>query len=233
MADYRYGFQGFEKDLMARAVGRDLDISTKQAIEICNFLRRKRLSRAKQIMRNVIDKKEAIPFKRFTNGLGHKPGKIGAGRYPVKAATRILALLESVETNAQSKGLNTNNLEIIHISANMAHRPMRPGRQSRRMFKRSHVEVVVKETAHDKKSGKGKNAKADDIKDARPAKSETVKSPKPEVKSKLEVKPKPEVMSEPEKVKDSGKVDTKSSEVSEAKDESISQAKTESGEAAQ
>ena len=61
MADYKYAFQGYEKDLMARAVGRDINVSTKQAIEICNFLRNKKLTRAKQILKNVIDHKEAIP----------------------------------------------------------------------------------------------------------------------------------------------------------------------------
>ncbi|HII72272.1 TPA: 50S ribosomal protein L22 [Candidatus Woesearchaeota archaeon] len=158
MTDIKYAFKDFEKDLMARASGRDLDISTKQAIEICSFLRNKKLQRAKQILKNVMEKKEAIPFKRFTDGLGHKRGNIAAGRFPFKASSRMLKLLESVEANAQSKGLNTSDLEIIHICANIAHRPMHHGRQSRRLFKRTHVEVVVKETAKKEKAAKGRKS---------------------------------------------------------------------------
>lgn len=145
MTENKYAYQGFEKDHMARAVGKDLSISTKVAIEVSSFLRNKKLSRAKDALNNVLKFKEAIPYKRFTDGVGHRPGKLAAGRYPQKAATAILALLESVEANAQGKGLNTSNLVIIHICAHQAHQPMHQGRQRRRSFKRTHVEVVVKE----------------------------------------------------------------------------------------
>jgi len=145
MTENKYAYQGFQNDHMARAIGKDLSISTKVAIEVCSFLRGKRLSRAKDIMNNVLSFKEAIPYKRFTDGVGHRPGKMGAGRYPQKAAKAFLDLLGSVEANAQVKGLNTSDLVIVHICANKAHEPMHQGRQRRRALKRSHVEVIVKE----------------------------------------------------------------------------------------
>lgn len=148
---------------MARAIGRDVDVSPKQAIEICNRLRRKSLSRAKQILQDAIAMRKPIEFTRFTNGLGHKPGNIAAGRYPVKASQTILALLESAEVNAQSKGLNTSNLSIIHVCAHRANEPFHAGRQRRSQMKRAHVEVVMqeaapaaKEAASTKKEGKKK-----------------------------------------------------------------------------
>jgi len=76
MAHNKYAFQGFNKELMARAVGRDLTVSTKQAIEICNYLRKRKLAQAKMLLEKVIEKKQAVPFKRFVNGLGHKAGKM-------------------------------------------------------------------------------------------------------------------------------------------------------------
>ncbi|MBW2968450.1 50S ribosomal protein L22 [Candidatus Woesearchaeota archaeon] len=172
MAQYKYAFQGYNPETMARAAGRDIAISTKQAIEISNYLRHKKLILAKQLMEAVTEKKHAVPFKRFTNGVGHRRGKIASGRYPVKAAKAILKLLESAETNAQGKGLNTKDLEVFHICAHRAHAPVHYGRHGGREFKRSHVEIVLKET----------EAKSKKEKKAAPAKKETAEkdSPKPE-----------------------------------------------------
>jgi large subunit ribosomal protein L22 len=150
MPQYNYAFQKFNKELMARAVGRDVAISTKQAIEISNYLRHRKLIQAKRLLEGVIELKQAIPFKRFTDGLGHKRGKMAAGRYPVKASRAFLKLLESAEANAQTKGLNTSELEIIHICAHKAHCPVHYGRHHGREFKRTHVELVVQETAQKK-----------------------------------------------------------------------------------
>ncbi|MBI4738231.1 50S ribosomal protein L22 [Candidatus Woesearchaeota archaeon] len=147
MAQAKYAFQGYNQGMMARAIGRDLDVSPKQAIEICNRLRRKSLTRAKQILQDAITMRKPIEFTRFTNGLGHKPGHMAAGRYPIKASQTILALLESAEVNAQSKGLNTSNLAIIHLCAHRANEPFHPGRQRRSQMKRAHIEVVMQEAA--------------------------------------------------------------------------------------
>ncbi|MBN1544594.1 50S ribosomal protein L22 [Candidatus Woesearchaeota archaeon] len=159
MAGYNYAFQNFNKELMARAVGRDLGISTKQSIEICNYLRHRKLDQAKRLLEEVIVKKRAIPFKRFTNGLGHRSGKIASGRYPIKSCAAILKLLESAEANAQTKGLNTGELEIVHICSHRASQPVHYGRNYGREFKKTHVEVVVQETVAKKKGEKqGKEA---------------------------------------------------------------------------
>lgn len=159
MTNNKYAFGKFNSELMARALGRDMAISTKQSIEIANHLRHRKLTQAKSLMEMVIKKKHAVPFKRFTDGVGHRPGKLASGRYPVKAAKAFLKLLESVEANAQTKGLNTSELEIIHICAHKAHSPVHYGRHSGREFKRSHIEIVVQETAGKKKDAKKENKK--------------------------------------------------------------------------
>ena len=129
---------------IAKASATSLPISTKKSIEVCNFLRNKRLEKAKAILERVIEKKEAIPFKRFGSDTGHKKGVIGSGRYPQKTAKEILKLLNSVEANAQFKGLNTDDLKIIQLIANRASAPWRFGRKRRRKAKRTHIEVIVK-----------------------------------------------------------------------------------------
>ena len=115
------------------------------------------------MMENVIDRKIPVPFKRFTEGAGHKKGRIAAGKFPVKASTEVLALLNSLEANAQQKGLNTTNLIIKHICANNASRPPRYGRIRGILAKRSHIEIVAAEAdekeetkAMEKKKGKMK-----------------------------------------------------------------------------
>ena len=152
MARYPYAFQGFNNETMARAMGRDLPISTKVAIEICNALRGKSKAAAKQFMQDVLDMKRPVPYKRFMNGVGHRRGACASGRYPQKASANILNLIESAEKNAQQKGINTSQLKIIHLCANRASSPMHSGRIRGISMKRTHVEIVVAES----KDGEGK-----------------------------------------------------------------------------
>lgn len=132
---------------MARVVGRDIGISTKQSMMISNMLRNKSLVKAKNYLKEVMKKKTAVPFTRFNMDMGHKKGGIGPGRYPVKACGIIFKLLESVESNAQFKGLNTNDLYISHIIPQRAAAQHRQGRRPGRKMKRTHLEIVVEERA--------------------------------------------------------------------------------------
>lgn len=140
-----YSFIGYEKEKHARASGRDLSISTKDAIEICNFLRNKPLTKAKATLSRVLEFKQAVPYKRFLNGVGHRAGDMASGRYPLKAAKAFLEVITSAESNAADKGLNTESLKIIHINSHQAARPMHYGRHSGRQMKRTHLEVVLGE----------------------------------------------------------------------------------------
>jgi len=151
MAKYNYSVKKVEEENIAKAVGRALPISTKQSIEICAFIRKLPLEKAKKRLTDAINKTAAVPFKRFNDDMGHKKGKVAAGRYPEKACTEILKLLAAVEANAQFKGLNTSNLIISHICAHKAARPWHYGRQRRRKAKRTNVEIFVKEGAEKKK----------------------------------------------------------------------------------
>lgn len=135
---------------MARAIGRSLPISFKQSIEICNFIRNKSINYAKNTLNGVVNEGRAIPFKRFNKDVGHKKN-MAAGRYPKKASSEILNLINNVEANAQFKGLNTSNLVITHINANKASLVTHFGRKRSRRAKRTNVEIVVQEKATEKK----------------------------------------------------------------------------------
>ncbi len=144
MAQYNYSTKLVEKENTAKAVGRDLAISTKQTIEVCNLVRKMNVEKAKKLLSEVISKKQAVPFKRFNGDMGHKR-KIGPGRYPVNTCTEILRLLESASTNAQFKGLNATSLIIAHINAQGGARRWHYGRKRRRQMKRTNVEIVLEE----------------------------------------------------------------------------------------
>ncbi len=163
---YRYSFKDYDKKTMARALGRSLPISTKHAIEISNYLRGKKLSKAKTLLELAIEGKKAIPFRRFTEGAGHKKG-IGPGKYVVKASKHILKLLKEVELNAMNKGIEEP--VIVHISAKKASRPLHYGRYFGRVMKRTHVEVVVQgiigEELEEKRKKKEQKEKAKKGKD--------------------------------------------------------------------
>ena len=184
-----------QRSTCAKAIGRDLQVSPKASIELANFLRGKELERAIRILNRVIEKKEAIPYKRFTNGPGHKPG-MAAGRYPVKAAGEFLELFANVKANASNQGL-TGTLMITHLAVNRASESFRARAKERHTFKRCHVEVIVTQaTAEDKKTKQekhadkktgAKGAKADVKADKSDAKSEKKEDKKEKKAEKKEV----------------------------------------------
>ncbi|MBS3122735.1 50S ribosomal protein L22 [Candidatus Woesearchaeota archaeon] len=142
---YKYAFNQYNQELMARAVGNSLPISVKESAEICTFIRHKPVERAKKMLNDVIDEKMAVPYRRFNMHVAHKT-KIGPGRYPKSASTEILSVIKSAEANAQFKGLNPGNMVIRHICAHKASTPYHFGRHRGRKMKRTHIEVVLEET---------------------------------------------------------------------------------------
>lgn len=129
----------------AKASLMNVPISTRQAVEICGAIRGKEIDKAKAFLRRVLEKKEAVPFKRHKMNIGHKPGNIAAGRYPQKASTMILSLLNAVQSNAEDKGLDTEKLYVRTIMANQGARGYRASRRRGIKARNTHVSIVVAE----------------------------------------------------------------------------------------
>lgn len=187
---YKYAYQGTQENI-AKAAATDVPISTKQSIMLANFLRGKSVERAKRDLANIIKKSEAVPFTRFTEGAGHKPG-VGPGKYPVKAAKAFLTLVNSVEANALDLGLG-EDLIIKSIVTHQAARAMRYGRKRGRQRKATHIEIVVTEGLPVKKQTKKAPAKKSTKKPAAkkaPAKKTPAKTEKVADKKEAEEKPK-------------------------------------------
>ena len=130
---------------MARATGLALPISLKKSILVCDSIRGKQLEKAIASLERVIMMEKPVQYRRFNKGgTGHKPG-IGPGRYPVKTCMEIKKILEDAKANAENKGLQAKNLIIDHISAKKGSKSFHYGRKRRRLMKRTHIEIVVKE----------------------------------------------------------------------------------------
>lgn len=121
-----------------------LPISTKMSVEICNLVKSMPLSKARRLLQDVVDMKKPIPIKRFNADLGHKPG-LGPARYPVNASKVFLKLLNSVEANAENRGLNVNSLVIVHAKADRGDARWRYGRKGRVKMKNTHIHLRVEE----------------------------------------------------------------------------------------
>ena len=152
MTKYTYAIT--THDQQAKAAGREMPISTKQSIEICNQIRGKNINRAKSILDDAISFERAIPFKRFTNGLGHKPGRMASGRYHPKACKLIKELILSAEANALNKGLSVSDLIIKHICVQKAGNQFHMGSRRGIRMRRTHLEVVLEAQQENKKETK-------------------------------------------------------------------------------
>jgi len=136
----------------AIASGREVRVSHKHAREVCNTVKGMMLTQAKEYLRDVMDKKKAIPFKRYNKKAGHRRGlvKAFAGRYPINASARVLKVLKSAEANAENKGLNVDDLCIIHAAAYPGmkikrYTPRAHGRASPKYETLSHIEIILAE----------------------------------------------------------------------------------------
>ena len=152
MPKWGYSITDIDVEKTVKASGRELRISPKHAREVCKTINGMNLDHAKEYLQQVIQKKKPVPFRRFNKHVPHRHGleKAFSGRYPVKTAQQILKILEGAEANAEYKGLDMENLRIIHASASQGMKvkrfiPRAFGRSSPRFTTLTHVELVLEE----------------------------------------------------------------------------------------
>lgn len=138
-----------DPDTTAKALGKEMPVSPKFAREVAGMIRGMKVETARQALEDVIDKKRAVPLKRYNKRVSHKPG-VGPGRYPVKAAKAILGVLNSAASNAEYKGLDVSNMAIATISVSRGrvipgHMPRAHGRATEWNQDTVNVEVIIQE----------------------------------------------------------------------------------------
>jgi large subunit ribosomal protein L22 len=152
MPSWKYSVQGLDPDKTAIASGRDLRIKPKVAREICHQLKGMKLGEAKTYLEGVVEMKIAVPYYRYRSRIPHRKELQGhdAGRFPQKTAGEILKILNSVEANAEFKGLYADKLRIVHVAAHRGrvirkYIPRAFGRASPYYKHLTHIEVAVEE----------------------------------------------------------------------------------------
>merc|ERR1711941_80668 len=136
------------------ARGSNLRVHFKNTRETAQAIKKMPLHRSTTYLKNVIEQKEIIPFRRFMGGVGrHAQAKVhgtSQGRWPKKSAEFLLHLLKNAESNAEYKGLDVDHLVIDHIQVNRAPKMRRRtyrahGRINPYMSSPCHIEVILGE----------------------------------------------------------------------------------------
>lgn len=149
---YSITTEELDPEKTVKASGREIRVSHKHAREVCRTIKGMTLNQAKTFLLDVMEKKKAVPFRRYQKKLGHRKGLVGAfaGRYPINAAQKTLKLLQQAQANAENKNLDTDNLQIIHAAAYRGMKvkrftPRAHGRASPKFDTLTHIELVLAE----------------------------------------------------------------------------------------
>jgi large subunit ribosomal protein L22 len=117
MARVGYAYEP-ESEKSAKAMGYEMDISFKHAVELCAALKGKKIDQAIRYLEEVAELRRPVPFKKHDKKVPHKRlEKWYAGRYPQKAAKHLLKVLKNLEANADYKGIEKERLIITHAQA--------------------------------------------------------------------------------------------------------------------
>lgn len=115
---------------------RNLPISTKHSIAICNMIRNKELDKAILLLEQAEQEKIPVPMR---GEIPHRKG-IMSGRYPVNALGHFIKSLKSLKSNAFANELELEKY-VIFCKADVASRPYRRFGSGR--FKRTHLTLKL------------------------------------------------------------------------------------------
>lgn len=152
----RYSVEPEVPEKTAKSRGSHLRVHFKHCREIAAFTNGMDCNKALRVLDDVLAYKAVIPFVVFTGGIGRKamakqcnaPGS--KGRWPVKATAVYRDLLRNAIANAETKGLDPDNLVISHAQVNRAPAGRRRtyrahGRIGKYASQPAHIEIIIKE----------------------------------------------------------------------------------------
>jgi large subunit ribosomal protein L17e len=124
--------------------------------EVSHNIKGMECSRAVKFLEDVLQFKRAVVFTKFTGGVGrHAQGKLVKApgdkvRWPQKATKIVLNLLKNAMANAETKGLEAEDMVIAHIQCNRAPQQRRRtyrahGRINAYMSSPAHIELYLEE----------------------------------------------------------------------------------------
>lgn len=139
-----------------RARATNLRTHFKKMREVGHAIKGMKLKKAQTYLNDVLEFKQAVPFKRFTGGCGrhaqaknvHASGdQVG---WPVKSTKFMLDLLQNLEANGEMKGLDVDLLVISHMKVDRARKMRRRtyrahGRINAYLRSPCHIEIICTE----------------------------------------------------------------------------------------
>jgi len=116
-----------EKEKSARVYGRGLAISRKSSVLVCKKVTGMRSDKAKQLLNNMINQKQSLDGKFYTN-----------------ISKEMISLINSAEKNAEDKGLDTEKLH-IHASAHKGFGFFKPRgwKRKKKKKKTANLQIVL------------------------------------------------------------------------------------------
>jgi len=137
-----------DPETTARAIGKDINMSPKKAVEVCRAIRGMMVSDAKEYLEDVIDMKRAVPYYRYRMGTSRKKGVHTFGGYPVRVSKAILKVLEGAEANAEHKELDPDDMKVTVIAAHRGrvmknYMPRAHGRATPFFRQLTNIEVIL------------------------------------------------------------------------------------------
>jgi large subunit ribosomal protein L22 len=117
--EFGYAYQGYDPSTQVRVSLREVDISPKDAREICRAIKGLSLEKARSLLQEVLSMRRPIAFRRYKKEGSHRRGLVGfhSGAYPQKVAKKLLRLLDDMEALADYKGMSAERLRIVHAAA--------------------------------------------------------------------------------------------------------------------
>ncbi|KAJ8915133.1 hypothetical protein NQ315_000385 [Exocentrus adspersus] len=153
-SSHRYSQKITEGSEVIRAKMSNVTVKFKNLVEIARVLRKMTMKRANAYLKNVLARKECVPFKRFKSGIGKcaqaKQFNTQVGRWPVKAVRCVQDLLKNAAANCEFYGKDPDDYYIHHIQASQApiltRRTYRAhGRINPYNRHTSHMQIILKE----------------------------------------------------------------------------------------
>lgn len=140
---YKYSFENYNKETMARASSVNASVSLKKSVETLKAIKNKKVTTAIKFLEAVIEKKAVVPYTRFNTEMPHRRGKgIAAGGYPVNVATELLRLVKAAEKNAKESEIS-GELVIVSGSCRQGTNRYHNGRYMGRKMKSTNIEIIV------------------------------------------------------------------------------------------
>jgi large subunit ribosomal protein L17e len=184
----RYSVEPEDANAIAKSRGSHLRVHYKHCREIAHCIKGMPVAKALKFMDNVLAFKSAVPFVKYTGGIGGaaQSKQMGApgnrGRWPVKATAVVKDLVINAIANAESKGLDADTLYISHAQCNRAPAGRRRtyrahGRIGKYASQPAHIEFIVssKKEGVAKADGEGEGATGKKITRKQAAKARFVK----------------------------------------------------------